>query len=189
MTIIERSADNVDQVELPEPGLWNVPAGWALIELSVPRMFRQRIDAHLRMKQGMIAIADDPNHSTANLSLDACTLGTGSPALDLYLRDHVLDIAHYSTIPVRIATVEPCGGPNWKAYGWITIRGVATPIELDVVYEGVSGPSSIAHFRAESTLVLRDILPVNHGIRGRFLAGRRVRISIEIYAESLRLRR
>ncbi len=82
MTIIERSADNVDQVELPEPGLWNVPAGWALIELSVPRMFRRPIEAHLRMKQGMIAIADDPTHSTSNLSLDACTLGTGSPALD-----------------------------------------------------------------------------------------------------------
>ena len=189
MSIIERSPATVDHLDLPAPGLWNIPTGWAMIELSVPQMLRQSMQAYVRMKQGMIAVADDPTHSTVNCSLDACSLATGNPALDLYLRERVLDIAKYSTIPVRIATVEHIDGPHWNAHGWVTIRGVSIPIELAVTYEGVLGPRSIAHFRAEGTLALRSILPVNHGLRGRFLAGRHLRISIEIYAESLRLTR
>jgi len=176
----------IDEVEVPAAGLWNIPSGWARIELTVPRIFRPALRARMRLKQGMLALADDPTHSTAHFSLDAGSLCTGDADVDSYLYDDVLQIARYSTIPVHIGTVEHVGGPHWTAYGWITIRGTATPIELDIAYEGVHRPGLAARFRALATLPLRDLLPVNNGLRGRFLAGRNVHISIEVHAEPVR---
>ena len=126
----------VDGVQLPAPGLWNIPSGWASIGLSVPKIFGRALRTRVRLKQGMIAIADNPTHSTANLSLNAASLRTGHPARDRYLHDEVLQTDRYSTIPVRIATIEHCAGPHWKADGWITVGGISTAMELDLTYEG-----------------------------------------------------
>ena len=112
----------------------------------------------MRLKQGMIAIADNPTHSTANLSLDATSLRTGHPARDRYLRDEVLQTDRYSTIPVRIATIEHCVGPHWKADGWITVGGISTAMELDLTYEGSRRGGSIATFSAQGDIPLRGIL-------------------------------
>jgi polyisoprenoid-binding protein YceI len=176
----------VDGVELPAAGLWNIPSGWASIELSVPKVFGRALRTRMRLKQGMIAIADDPTHSTANLSLDATSLRTGHPARDRYLHDKVLNSDRYSTIPVRIATIEHCSGPHWKADGWITIGGVSTAMELDLTYEGSYRAGSIATFGAHGNIPLRGILAGRNELRSRLLAGRYIRISIEVHAEPVR---
>ena len=176
----------VDGVELPAPGLWNIPSGWASIELSVPKVFGRALRTRLRLKQGMIAIADDPTHSTANLSLDATSLRTGHPARDRYLHDRVLDTDRYSTIPVRIATIEHCDGPHWKADGWFTIGGVSTPMELDLTYEGSRRAGSIATFSAHGNIPLRGILAGRNELRSRMLAARHIHISVEVHAEPVR---
>ena len=176
----------VGGVELPAPGLWNIPSGWASIELSVPKVFGRALRTRLRLKQGMIAIADDPTHSTANLSLDATSLCTGHPARDRYLHDKVLDTDRYSTIPVRIATIEHCDGPHWKADGWITIGGVSTPMELDLTYEGSRRAGSIATFSAHGNIPLRGILAGRNELRSRLLAARHIHINVEVHAEPVR---
>ena len=173
-------------VELPAAGLWNIPSGWASIELSVPKVFGPALRSRIRLKQGMIAIADDPTHSTANLSLDAGSVRTGNYAIDEYLREEVLDVGKYSTLPVRIATVAHCGGSSWIADGWVTVRDAARPVELAISYEGVFRQGSTALFRAQASVPLRSLLPADGGMRGRLLAGRTLRIDIEIHAEPVR---
>jgi len=173
-------------VELPAAGLWNVPPGWTNIELSVPRLLGTTMRSVVRLKQGMIAIADDPSHSTAHLSLDALSIRTGDAAIDEYLHRVVLDVDRYSTIPVRIASVQHQSERDWSADGWITVRGVATPIDFDITYEGVFNKGPAAFFRAQASVPLRNILPMNSGLRGRFFAGRTLRIAIEVYAEPVR---
>lgn len=142
----------VDSVEVPAPGLWNIPAGWVSIELSLRRMFGAAVRTHMRLKQGMIAIADDPAHSTAHVSLDANSLRTGHPPWDRFLYEQLLDTASFATIPVRIAAVEHIDGANWKGCGWVTIRGVAALIELTITYDGVFRPGVAARFRATATV-------------------------------------
>ena len=176
----------VDGVELPSPGLWNIPSGWASIELSIPQFFGRAVRTNLRLKQGLIAIADDPAHSTANLTLDATSLRTGHPTRDRFLHDKVLSTDRYSTIPVRIATIEHCDGPHWKADGWITIGGVSTAIELDLIYEGSRRAGSIATFTAHGNIPLRGILAGRNEFRSRLLAARHLHISVEIHAEPVR---
>jgi len=177
---------NVAGVELPAAGLWNIPSGWARIELSLPRMFGPALRTNMRLKQGMIAIADNPRNSTAHLSLDAASLRTGNTARDRYLHGEVLNSGRYAAIPVRIAAIEHSDGPNWNAGGWITIGRVATPMEFAVTYEGVHGRGSAALFRAHGNLALRSILVGSPGLRGRFLANRHLRISLELHAEPVR---
>jgi polyisoprenoid-binding protein YceI len=177
---------NVAGVEFPAAGLWNIPSGWARIELSLPRVFGRTLRTNMQLKQGMIAIADNPRNSTAHLSLDAASLQTGNIARDRYLHDEVLNSGRYATIPVRVAAIEHCGGSNWKAHGWITVGGVATPIELTVSYEGVHGRGSAVVFRAHANVALRGIMTGSRGLRGRFLAGQNLRISIELHAEPVR---
>jgi polyisoprenoid-binding protein YceI len=176
----------VDGIELPTPGLWNIPSGWASIELSVPKVLGRALRTRLRLKQGMIAIADDPTHSTANLSLDATSLRTGHPARDRYLHDKVLNTDRYSTIPVRIATIEHCSGPHWKADGWITVGGVSTAMELDLTYGGSYRDGSIATFSAHGNIPLRGILAGRNELRSRLLAGQHIHISVEVHAEPVR---
>jgi polyisoprenoid-binding protein YceI len=173
-------------VELPAPGLWNIPAGWVTIQLSMRRFFGTAVRTHMRLKQGMIAIADDPTHSTVHVSLDADSLRTGHAPWDRFLHERVLDTDRFATIPVRIAAVEHVDGPNWKGCGWVTIRGVAAPIELDIAYDGVFRPGVAARFRANAALPLRSILPGNTGLRGRLLAGKHLRIAIDLHAEPVR---
>jgi len=173
-------------VEVPTAGLWNVPPGWATIELAVPRLLGTTMRSKIRLKQGMIAIADDPSHSTAHLSLDALSIRTGEEAIDEFLQRDVLDVDRYSTIPVRIASVQHISGPAWTADGWITVRGVTTPIDFDITYEGVFRKGPAAFFRAQASLPLRHILPMNSGLRGRFFAGRTLRVAMEVYAEPVR---
>jgi polyisoprenoid-binding protein YceI len=176
----------VDGVELPAPGLWNIPTGWASIELSVPRLFGRALRTRARLMQGMIAIADDPTHSTADLTLDAASLRTGHPARDRYLHNEVLNTDRYSTIPVRIATIEHCDGPHWKADGWITVGGVSTAMELDLTYEGSRRSGSIATFSAHGNIPLRGILAGRNDLRSRLLAARHIQISVEVHAEPVR---
>jgi polyisoprenoid-binding protein YceI len=173
-------------VNFPAPGLWNIPSGWARIELSMPRILGSAVQTCVRLKQGMIAVADDPVRSTAHLSLDAASLRTGHPTRDRFLHDEVLDTSSFATIPVRIATVEHVGGMKWKGLGWITIRGVSAPIELEITYEGTNPASSAARFRAQAKVSLRKFFPEIHGIRGRFVAGRQLRIAVDIHAEPVR---
>lgn len=172
----------VGAVEMPAAGLWNIAPGWASIELCVPWIFRPAIRAQMRLKQGMIAVADDPTRSTAHFSLDAASLHSGNASRDQFLHDEVLATVRNSTIPVRVAIVEHCGGPNWMARGWITVRGAVIPLELAIAYDGVHRPGS-ARFQAHGTLPVRSILGSNKGLRRRLVAGRRVRIAIELHAE------
>lgn len=176
---------NVGGFELPAPGLWDIPSGWASIEISVPRIFGSSLRTSVRLKQGTIAIADDPTHSTAQLSLDASSLRTGAGARDRYLHE-VLDTGRYTTIPVRIATLEHRAGPNWKADGWITVGAVSTPIELDITYHGLLRHGSAAHFSARANVPLRPILAGNNRVRSRFLSSRHLRIAMEVHAEPVR---
>jgi polyisoprenoid-binding protein YceI len=173
-------------VELPAAGLWNIPPGWATIELSVPRLLGTTMRSMIRLKQGMIAIADDPSHSTAHLSLDARSIRTGEHAVDEFLHHAVLDVDRYSTIPVRLANVQHRSGAAWSADGWITVRGIATPVDFDITYEGLFHKGPAASFRAQATLPLSNILPPASGLRGRFFASRTLRIGIEVYAEPVR---
>jgi polyisoprenoid-binding protein YceI len=175
-----------DDVELPAPGLWNILSDRASIELSVRRVIGPTMRARIRLKQGMIAIADAPTHSSAHLSLDAASLRTGMAALDRYLHDEVLNTRRYATIPVRIGSIEHRGGSQWRADGWITVGGVSTALELDVTYEGIGDGGSTATFRATAHLPLADILPARHTLHSRFLAGRLLRIAIEVHAEPMR---
>jgi polyisoprenoid-binding protein YceI len=177
---------SVRGVNFPAPGLWNIPSGWARIELSMPRVLGSAVQTCVRLKQGMIAVADDPVRSTAHLSLDAASLRTGHPTRDRFLHEEVLDTSSHATIPVRIATVEHVGGTSWKGLGWITIRGVSAPIELEITYEGTNPASSAARFRAQTKVCLRTFFPEMQGLRGRFLAGRRLRIAVDIHAEPVR---
>jgi polyisoprenoid-binding protein YceI len=176
----------VGGVEIPEAGLWNITPGWASIEVAVPRIFGRALLTRMRLKQGMIAIADDPTHSTAHLSLDAASLHTGHAARDRYLHDEVLNTNRYAAIPVRIAAIEHRGGPNWDGHGWITIGGIATPIELAITYEGMDPARCAVLFRAHASVPLRSILAGRTGLRSSFLASRHLRITIEIHAEPVR---
>jgi polyisoprenoid-binding protein YceI len=177
---------NVGGFELPRAGLWNIPSGWADIRISAPRILGSNLRTRMRLKQGTIAIADDPTHSTADISLDAAGPWTGDSARDRYLHDEVLNTGRYATIPVHVAAIQHCVGPNWKADGSITISGVSVPIMVHITYNGLRRDGAAAHFSARANVPLRRILPGGNGLRNRFLVGGHLRIAIEVFAEPVR---
>src|SRR5436190_23402895 len=78
-------------VELPSACLWNIPPGWATVELSVPRLLGTTMRWMIRLKQGMIAIADDASHSTPHLSLCAPSIRTGVHSFEQLFHNELLD--------------------------------------------------------------------------------------------------
>lgn len=155
----------IDGVELPAAGLWNVPAGRATVTLAMPRVLDRVIGARIRVRQGTIAIADNPANSTAQFTLE---------------------VAGRAPVPVRVTKIEHRRGSMWTAVGWMTIDDVATPLDFTITYSGVHHRWPAALFRADVTLPLRHLVGGDGGWRARLLGNGAVRAAIEIHAVPMR---
>ena len=80
---------------------------------------------------------DAPERSTAELTIDVATLGTGQAQRDEHLRGgDFFDVERWPTITFRSTAVEVVDEETFRMSGDLTVRDVTRPVTVEFVYQG-----------------------------------------------------
>jgi polyisoprenoid-binding protein YceI len=131
---------------------------------------------------------EDPERSSASLTIDASSIDTGTADRDTHLRsEDFFAVDTYPALTFTSSRVVKTGDDTYDVTGTLTIRGVAREITLPTTYLGTATDpwgNVRAGFEASLTLNRKDFgLTWNAALEtGGFLVGDQVRISLSIQA-------
>jgi polyisoprenoid-binding protein YceI len=139
---------SLDGVELPTPGAWTIDPGHAEIAFIGRHFMLTKVRGRFTGVHGTITVAEDPNHSQVEVTIDMASVSSGDQARDDHLRSaDFFDVEHHPTATHRSSQVL-WAGSHGTVHGELTIKGVTRPVTLEVDYFG-HGPCSPP--RARST--------------------------------------
>jgi polyisoprenoid-binding protein YceI len=147
-----------------------------------------KVRGHFKAFEGTIHVAEKPEDSWVELTIDASSITTDNDMRDSHLRSgDFLDLEAHPTITFRSTEIELLGDDQIRVTGDLTIRGVTKEVVLDAEYAGVGkdayGRTRVA-FSAR-TEIDRDDFGVSWNMAletGGFLVGKKVQIELEVQA-------
>ena len=129
---------SVEGKELPPPGRWNIDPTHSEVELVVRHMMVAKVRGRFREFSGTISVAEAPEESTVEATINAASIDTGDPNRDAHLRGpDFLDVERYPEITYRSTSVRHKDGDRWDVTGDLTVRGVTRTITIDVEFCGL----------------------------------------------------
>jgi polyisoprenoid-binding protein YceI len=179
---------SLDGVEAPAPGDWILDPPHTNLMFVARYAMLTKVRGHFNTFQGRIHVAEKPEDSRVELSIDGSSITTDNDTRDNHLRSgDFLDLENHPTISFRSTRVELLGDNQLRVTGDLTIRGVTKEIAFEAEYAGVAkdayGRTRIA-FSAR-TEIDRDDFGVSWNMAletGGFLVGKRVQIELEVQA-------
>jgi polyisoprenoid-binding protein YceI len=141
---------------------------------------------------GTIAfVADAPERSAVEFTIQAASIGTNQPDRDRHLRsDDFFAVDTYPTITFVSSRIVRRAGDVFDVTGTLTMRGVSKTITIPVTLLGAAkdpwGREKLA-FEGEVTLNRKDYgLNWNAALEtGGFLVGDEVKVSLSIQAQAV----
>lgn len=178
----------LDGVEAPAPGDWVLDTAHTNLMFVARYAMLTKVRGHFKNFEGAIHVAEKPEDSWFELSIDASSITTDNDTRDNHLRSgDFLDLENHPTITFRSTKVELIGEDRLRVTGDVMIRGVTKEVILDAEYVGVGkdayGRTRIA-FSAR-TEIDRDDFGVSWNMAletGGLLVGKRVQIELEVQA-------
>jgi polyisoprenoid-binding protein YceI len=147
-----------------------------------------KVRGRFREFAGTINIAEVPEQSSVEATIQAASIDTGDPDRDTHLRSpEFLDVDHYPAIVFRSTSVAAADGDQWEVKGDLTIRDRTRPVTIMVEFEG-SGQDPWGNIRAGftgTTTINRDDWGVswNQALEaGGFLVGKEIKVELNIEA-------
>ncbi len=178
----------INGVEAPAPGDWVFDKPHTNLMFVARYAMLTKVRGHFGDFQGTIHVAEKPEDSSVELSMDASTITTDNDTRDNHLRSgDFLDLENHPTITFKSTKVELLGDDRIRVTGDLTIRGVTREVVLDAEYVGVGmdayGRTRVA-FSAR-TEIDRDDFDVSWNMAletGGLLVGKRVQVELEVQA-------
>jgi polyisoprenoid-binding protein YceI len=174
---------------VPEPGIYEIDPIHTMVEFVVRHLGLAKVRGRFTDVAGTITVADEPAHSSVEVTIQAASIDTREPDRDAHLRSpDFLDVENHPTIEHRSTAVHS-EGDKWLVDGDLTIRGVTRPVTLEVDFEGAAkdpwGNTRLG-FTATTEINREDFgLTWNQPLEaGGWLVGKQVKI--EISAEAIR---
>jgi len=127
----------LDEIQAPTAGTWAIDPTHTTVEFIGRHLVFTKVRGRFTGVSGAVTVADDPNASSVEITLDAASITTGTPDRDAHLKSaDFFDVESYPEITFKSTSVE------WKGHegtvtGDLTVRGVSKPITLDVDLTGV----------------------------------------------------
>lgn len=178
----------VDDRELPPVGRWKIDPAHSDVQFVARHMMISKVRGHFREFEGWLDIAERPEDSSVEVTINAASIDTGDPERDRHLRSpDFLDVERYPAITYRSTAVRPVDGDRYEVVGDLTIRHVTRSVTLDVEFEGVAVDpwgGVRAGFVATGE-INRDEFDVtwNQALEtGGFLVGKGVRVELDVEA-------
>ena len=173
--------------ELPAPGRWQIDPGHTELAFIGRHFMLTKVRGRFTGVSGAIQVAEAPDASTAEITIDVASVDSGSEARDEHLRS--ADFFDAARHPTAAFSGRAAGwqGTRGLLSGELTIRGVTRPVTLEVEYLGHAADpwgGQRAIFTAAGTVNREDWgltwnMPLNGG---GLLASREIRIEIELEA-------
>ncbi len=178
----------LDGVEAPTPGDWVFDTPHTNVMFVARYAMLTKVRGHFQTFEGTVHVAEKPEDSWVELTIDGSSITTDNDTRDTHLRSgDFLDLENHPTISFKSTKVELLGDNQLLVTGDLTIRGVTREVVLDAEYVGVGkdayGRTRVA-FSAR-TEIERDDWGVSWNMAletGGLLVGKRVQIELEVQA-------
>ena len=170
------------------PGVWEIDPVHTNVEF-VARHLLSKVRGRFASFSGNVLIAEDPEQSSVEVTIDAASVETGSPERNAHLRNaDFLDVERFPSLSFRSTKLRSGDGPGrYLLDGDLTIRDVTRPVTLDVEYHGWSDDpwgSQRAGFSATTAIERADYGASWNAVveTGGLVVGKTVRIELEVEA-------
>jgi polyisoprenoid-binding protein YceI len=168
---------------------WAIDASHTAVEFSVRHMMVSSTKGRFTGVAGTLIVDEqNPENSSADVTIDASTVDTREERRDAHLRSaDFLEVETYPEITFKTTRIVPEKSDRYKIYGDLTVHGVTQPVVLDTEYFGQSKTpwgTEVIGFAAETKISRKDFgLTYNAALEtGGFLVGDEVKIRLEVEA-------
>ena len=178
-----------DTSTLPKTGTYVVDAAHTEVGFVARHLVGTKVRGRFTDVEGSFTVAEKPEDSTLQATVQAASIFTGQQQRDDHLRTNdFLDVPNHPTLTLVGKGLRRVDDTNWVISTDLTIRGVTKPVEFDLEYlgEGASmqeGKSVVA-FSAVGEIDRRDFgVTFNHALLdGSVVVGNKVKIELEVEA-------
>ena len=189
-TSTEALTRQYEGTSVPLAGEYQIDAAHSTVEFVAKHLMVAKVRGRFAAFSGTVTIAEVPEESHVEVTIDAASVSTGNPDRDAHLRSpDFFDVEQFPTLSFRSTSVEHAGGDDWKVTGDLTLHGVTKPVVLDVEFSGASptpwGTRAIGF--AASTEVDREEwgLTWNAALEtGGVVVSKKVRLELEVEASA-----
>jgi polyisoprenoid-binding protein YceI len=176
---------------LPVPGAWTIDAGHSILAFECGHMALTRLRGWFTAFTGEFHIAEKPEDSRVEVTIDADSIAMPNPAAVAGLKsENFLEVERFPTLHFKSTRVRHIDGDLWQVAGDLTIKDATREVVLDAVFGGavtlppqVGGASKMG-FEASTNFDRRDFgLTWNVPLAGgRSLVGNRVDLRLDVEA-------
>lgn len=142
MTDIKHTGTSISRivsgVELPTPGTYALDPTHTRIGFVARHLMVTKVRGHFSLFEGSITIGEDPKDSTAEVTIQAPSVETGTADRDAHLRSaDFFDVEKFPELTFRNARVVSQKGTDFTVVGELTIKDVTREVELAVELDGI----------------------------------------------------
>jgi polyisoprenoid-binding protein YceI len=188
MSSTEESVRRVGDLELPTPGTWEIDAVHSSVSFVVRHLMVSKVRGKFSKFSGTIQVAEAPEDSKVQATIEAASIDTGDPNRDAHVRSsEFLDVENYPTITFSASGPVARRGTEFTLTGDLTVHGITKPVTLDAEYLGV-----VTHPQMGTRMGLSASGEINKddfGVTfnaaletGGFMLGKTIRLEVEVQA-------
>ena len=186
---IATAVRTIDGLELPAAGTWVIDSAHSSVEVVARHLVISKVRGRFTRFSGRIHVAELPEESSVNFSIDAASIHTADERRDEHLRSpDFLDTANHPEITFASTSVSAGRkAGHWTVTGDLGVRGVTRQVSFDVALDGVgSSPDGSPRLVVSSQFeVDREEFGLTWNVAletGGVLVGRQLRIELSIQA-------
>ncbi|HLX88230.1 MAG TPA: YceI family protein [Acidimicrobiales bacterium] len=173
---------------IPAAGVYQIDSAHTTVEFVARHLMISKVRGRFEDVSGTVTIAEVPEESHVEVTIDPASVSTKEPARDEHLRSaDFFDVDSYPTITFRSTALKLTSDNRFELTGELTLHGVTRPVVLDGEFEGANtspwGTAAIGF--SASTEIDRDDYGVSFNQvleTGGMLVGNKVRIELSFEA-------
>jgi polyisoprenoid-binding protein YceI len=169
----------------PAVGSYDLDQSHSSVSFSARHLMVSKVRGRFPVTSGKLVIAEDPQQSSVEATIDVTAVESGDPKRDEHLRSvDFFDTESHPTVTFRSTKVIDKGAGEFTLEGELTIRGQARPVTLAGEYLGSQaspwGDTRIG-FTAETEVSRKDWgLDFNVALdTGGVLVGDKIKLTID----------
>jgi len=129
----------IEGIDAPAPGRWEIDPAHTSIAFVARYLMVTKVRGHFSEFSGFVQVAERPEDSSAEITIQAASIDTGTADRDKHLRSpDFLDVDRFPALRFRSTKVEFPGEDRIALTGDLRIRDVTKSVVLDAEFTGMS---------------------------------------------------